>query len=67
VSVSRYVQVPRPTEHAAIRAACRSARPLPPVDMLLDHLLTAHKSGDRAGVCLCAHRAVRAALKEVGE
>ncbi|GAA3617463.1 MULTISPECIES: hypothetical protein [Streptomyces] len=66
MSVSRYVAVPRPTESAAISAAGRSARPLPPVELLLDALITAHRSGDRHGVCLSAHRAVRAVLKEVG-
>ncbi|MFD0417295.1 hypothetical protein [Streptomyces sp. NPDC127108] len=62
-----YVYVPRPTEHAAIRAACRSGRPLPPVPELLAALLVANRAGDREAVCLCAHRVVRAAAPEVGE
>ncbi|MFE4408366.1 hypothetical protein [Streptomyces sp. NPDC056821] len=57
----------RPTEHAAIRAAGRSARPLPSVPALLAALLDANERQDRAAVCLCAHRTVRAAVKEVGE
>ncbi|WP_406507620.1 hypothetical protein [Streptomyces sp. NBC_00212] len=56
----------RPTEHAAIRAACRSPRPLPEVPAILADLITANRLGDREGVCLLAHRAVRSAL-EVGE
>jgi hypothetical protein len=59
--------IPRPTEHAAIRAACSSERPLPPVPAILADLLTANRSGDRHGVNLCAHLAARVALKEVGE
>lgn len=58
--------VRRPTEHAAIRAACRSARPLPPVPALMAALLDANARRDREGVILCAHRAVRAAAPEVG-
>ncbi|WP_327402006.1 hypothetical protein OG194_18900 [Streptomyces sp. NBC_01288] len=59
--------VRRPTERAAIRAAARSARPLPPVDCLLDALVIAHRMGDLEGWTLAAHRAVRAAAPEVGE
>lgn len=59
--------VRRPTEHAAIRAACRSARPLPPIQTILADLITANRAGDRHGVNLAAHRAVRAAAPEVGE
>jgi len=58
--------VRRPTEHAAIRAAYRSARPLPSVDCLLDALVLARRAGDREGMTLAAHRAVRAAAPEVG-
>ncbi|MFJ8309792.1 MULTISPECIES: hypothetical protein [unclassified Streptomyces] len=57
----------RPTEHAAIRAACRSPRQLPPVEVLLDRLVLAYRAKDRKGFCLAAHHAVRAALNEVGE
>ncbi|WP_019054946.1 hypothetical protein [Streptomyces prunicolor] len=53
--------VRRPTEHAAIRAACRSARPLPPVPALMAALLDANARGDREGTTLAAHRVVRAA------
>ncbi|MFE3522251.1 hypothetical protein ACFXOD_11760 [Streptomyces sp. NPDC059161] len=59
--------IPRPTEHAAIRAACRSPRPLPSVPALLAALLDANRVGDRHGVNLCAHLVARAALPEVGE
>lgn len=57
----------RPTERAAIRAACRSPRRLPPVPALLAALLVANERGDREAVTLCAHRVVRAAAPEVGE
>nr|WSY53826.1 hypothetical protein OG999_29405 [Streptomyces sp. NBC_00886] len=59
--------VRRPTEHAAIRAAARSARRLPPVDCLLEALVIARRADDREGMTLAAHRAVRAAAPEVGE
>lgn len=65
--MSRPVPVRRPTEHAAIRAACRSPRPLPSVPALMAALLVANERRDREGVCLAAHRAVRAAAPtEVG-
>ncbi|MFF7973850.1 hypothetical protein [Streptomyces sp. NPDC007905] len=57
----------RPTEAAAIRAAARSARTLPPIQIVIADLLTANAMGDRHGVNLAAHRAVRAACPEVGE
>ncbi|MEU2584487.1 hypothetical protein ABZ612_16325 [Streptomyces avermitilis] len=60
-------RISRPTEHAAIRAACRSARPLPPVPALMAALLDANTRGDREGTTLAAHRVVRAAAPEVGE
>ncbi|MFE5139246.1 hypothetical protein ACFRDV_16485 [Streptomyces fagopyri] len=60
-------RIARPTEHAAIRAACRSARPLPPVPALMAALLDAHARADREGTVLAAHRVVRAAAPEVGE
>jgi hypothetical protein len=59
--------VRRPTEHAAIRAAARSARRLPPVPALMAALLVANERRDREGVTLAAHRVVRAAAPEVGE
>jgi hypothetical protein len=59
--------VRRPTEHAAIRAAVRSARRLPPVPALMAALLVANERRDREGVTLAAHRVVRAAAPEVGE
>lgn len=58
--------VRRPTERAAIAAACRSARPLPPVDQLLEALVNCRRLDDREGMTLAAHRAVRAAAPEVG-
>ncbi|MET7431980.1 hypothetical protein ABZT16_23805 [Streptomyces flaveolus] len=59
--------VRRPTEHAALRAVCRSARPLPPIPALMAALLEASDRRDREGICLAAHRVVRAATPEVGE
>ncbi|TQE40252.1 hypothetical protein Sipo8835_00125 [Streptomyces ipomoeae] len=59
--------IPRPTESAAIAAAGRSARRLPPVHTILADLVAAHRAGDQHGVNLCAHLAVRAAAPEVGE
>ncbi|MEV8307845.1 hypothetical protein AB0P36_10900 [Streptomyces flavidovirens] len=59
--------VRRPTEEAAVNAASRSPRPLPPVHVLLAELLSANRLGDRHGVNLLGHRAVRAAIGEVGE
>lgn len=60
-----YVTVPRPTEHAALRGVERAAKPRPSVAALLAALLDAHDRGDRAGVRLCAHAAVRSALSGV--
>ncbi|MFJ1604157.1 hypothetical protein ACIOHS_12405 [Streptomyces sp. NPDC088253] len=65
--MSRYVSIPRPTEHRAIRAVCQSERPLPPVPAILADLITANRLGDRHGVNLCAHLVARASLQEVGE
>jgi hypothetical protein len=60
--------VRRPTERAAIRAASRSVRRLPPVDCLLEALVIARRFDDAEGMTLAAHRAVRAAAPmEVGE
>ncbi|MER5470873.1 hypothetical protein [Streptomyces sp. NPDC002685] len=59
--------VRRPTEHAAIRAVCRSARPLPPIPALMAALVEAVDRRDREGMCLASHRVVRAATPEVGE
>ena len=59
--------VRRPTEAAAIRAADRTARRLPPVPALMAALLEANERRDREGVTLAAHRAVRAAEPGVGE
>lgn len=59
--MKRYVHVPRPTEHAAIRACERSSRPLPPSPAILADLITANRLGDRRGMNLCAHMVARAA------
>lgn len=59
--------VRRPTESAAIRAAGRSGRRLPPVPALLAALIEAHDRRDREGVQLAAHLVVRASEPEVGE
>lgn len=58
--MKRYVQIPRPTEHAALRACERSPRPAPQIPAILADLITARRLGDREGVCLLGHRAVRA-------
>lgn len=60
-------RIRRPTEDAAVAAASRSARQLPPVQNILADLLTANRAGDRRGVNLCAHLVVRATTVEVGE
>ncbi|MDX3747475.1 hypothetical protein [Streptomyces sp. AK08-02] len=60
-------RIARPTEHAAIRAACRTPRRLPPVPALMAALLVAHERRDREGVILSAHLVVRAAEPKVGE
>ena len=65
--MSRRSTIARPTEHAAIRAVCRSARPLPPVPALMAALLEANDRRDREGVTLAAHRVVRASEPGVGE
>lgn len=49
----------RPTEDAAIAAASRSARPLPPVPALFACLVTAYAVGDRHGLNLFAHAIAR--------
>ncbi|MEU5195256.1 hypothetical protein AB0G86_14540 [Streptomyces scabiei] len=59
--------VRRPTEVAALRAAARSPRRLPPVPALMAALLVANDRRDREGVQLAAHLVVRAAAPEVGE
>lgn len=56
----------RPTEHAALRACDRSPRQLPPVPALMAALIDAVDHSDREGICLAAHRVVRAAAPEVG-
>lgn len=58
----------RPTERAAIRAATRSARPLPPVEALFAHLVIAHAMDDRHGENLLGHAIARhgGALNSLG-
>jgi hypothetical protein len=46
--MARY-PIPRPTEDAAIGAASRSPRALPPVVVLADLLIAARATGDRYG------------------
>lgn len=58
----------RPTEHAALRAVCRSARPLPPVPALMAALVEAVDRRDLEGTFLAAHLVVRAAApKEISK
>ncbi|WP_405474785.1 hypothetical protein [Streptomyces canus] len=59
--------IPRPTEHAAIRACERSPRPVPSVPAILADLITAKRLGDQHGMNLCGHLVARVSLKEVGE
>jgi hypothetical protein len=59
--------IPRPTEHAALRACDRSPRPTLQIPAILADLITAHAAGDREGMCLLGHRAVRATSPEVGQ
>lgn len=65
--MTRRFPIRRPTERAALAAAARSARPLPPVEYLLDALVLARRLDDREGQTLAAHRIVRASEPEVGE
>ncbi|MEW2083496.1 hypothetical protein [Streptomyces sp. NPDC005283] len=58
--------VRRPTENAAIRAADRSERPLPPVQVLFADLITSYAIKDRRGLNLMCHRVARFG-GEVGE
>ena len=51
-------RIARPTEVAALRAVARSARPLPPIHVIL---------ADQHGASLCAHLVVRASEPKVGE
>jgi hypothetical protein len=53
--------ISRPTEHAALRRMDRSARPLPALPAVIADLLTANRLGDREGVQLLGHLAVRVA------
>jgi hypothetical protein len=53
--------VRRPTENAALRSLARSPRSAPSVPALMAALLDANDRRDREGVCLAAHRVVRAA------
>jgi hypothetical protein len=60
-------RIARPTEHAALTAVCRSARPLAPIPALMAALLEANSRRDREGATLAAHLVVRATAPEVGE
>lgn len=51
--------VRRPTEDAALHAASRSFRPLPPIPALFAGLVTAQVIGDRQGENLFAHAIAR--------
>jgi hypothetical protein len=59
--------IARPTEHAAIRAVCRTPQRLPSIPSLMAALIEANDRRDREGVILCAHLVVRTAAPEVGE
>lgn len=49
----------RPTEDAAIAAASRSPRPLPPIPSLFAGLVTAYAVGDKRGMNLFGHAIAR--------
>ncbi|MFE5873019.1 hypothetical protein ACFQ6V_30810 [Streptomyces roseifaciens] len=53
--------VRRPTEDAAVHAAARTSRPLPPAHVLLAALVSAYATGDRRGMQLFALAVVRTA------
>jgi hypothetical protein len=55
----RRSHVRRPTERAAIRAAARSARPLPPVEALFAHLVITQAVSDHHGSNLLGHAIAR--------
>ncbi|MFD7709501.1 hypothetical protein [Streptomyces sp. NPDC059786] len=57
--MKRYVVVPRPTKHAALRACDRCPRVLLSQPVLFAGLLTAHTVGDRHGENLFAHAIAR--------
>ena len=52
-------RIPRPTENAAVAAADRTRRPLPPLPTLFAGLVTAHAIGDRHGENLFGHAIAR--------
>lgn len=58
--------IARPTEHAAIRAACKSPRQLAPMPDLFAHLVITQAVGDRHGSNLIGHAIARQG-GEVGE
>lgn len=64
--MSRYTTVPRPTEHAALRAYDSNPPRLPSVPALFAALLTAQAVKDRHGKNLFAHAIARQG-GEVGE
>lgn len=57
--MKRYVSVPRPTEHAALRAYDSNPPQLPSVPVLFAALVTAQAIGDRHGKNLFAHAIAR--------
>lgn len=61
-----YWPIRRPTEVAAIAAAARSGRRLPPVPALFAHLIVATTIDDQRGMNLFAHAIARMG-GEVGE
>jgi len=58
--VNRRYPIPRPTEHAAIRAVTASPRPPRPMPSLFVALLDAYATSDRHGLNLAGHFIARA-------
>lgn len=53
--------IPRPTEHAGIRAAVANPAPVPDLLTLFEGILTAHAIGDTHGLSHFGHAVARVA------
>lgn len=65
IAVNSSRRIARPTEHAAIRAVCRSPRPALTPQTILADMVTANRAEDRYGIRLCAQLLVRATTSDV--
>ena len=59
VSHSKYVEVPRPTEHQAIRNATADPAPVPSLLDLFEGVLNASATGDNEGLSRFGHAIAR--------